>query len=64
MHVTFSRAAPRVFDLVIGADGLHSNVRELAFGGQAGARHDLGLYVSIFSATGSSACCPTCPPSA
>ena len=49
VHVTFSRAAPRVFDLVIGADGLHSAVRRLAFGDVAGARHDLGLYVSIFS---------------
>jgi 2-polyprenyl-6-methoxyphenol hydroxylase-like FAD-dependent oxidoreductase len=49
VHVTFSHAAPRVFDLVIGADGLHSAVRRLAFGDVAGARHDLGLYVSIFS---------------
>jgi len=49
VHVTFSRADPRVFDLVIGADGLHSAVRRLAFGDVAGARHDLGLYVSIFS---------------
>jgi len=49
VHVTFSRAAPRVFDLVIGADGLHSAVRRLAFGDVAGARDDLGLYVSIFS---------------
>ena len=32
VHVTFRRAAPRTFDLVIGADGLHSNVRGLAFG--------------------------------
>ena len=31
VHVTFSRAEPRVFDLVIGADGLHSAVRRLAF---------------------------------
>src|SRR5579872_575522 len=49
VHVTFSRAAPRVFDLVIGADGLHSAVRRLAFPDAAGARQDLGLYVSIFS---------------
>jgi 2-polyprenyl-6-methoxyphenol hydroxylase-like FAD-dependent oxidoreductase len=60
VHVTFSRAAPRVFDLVIGADGLHSAVRGLAFPdaadaadaadatGAAGTQHDLGLYVSIF----------------
>jgi 2-polyprenyl-6-methoxyphenol hydroxylase-like FAD-dependent oxidoreductase len=49
VHVTFSRAAPRVFDLVIGADGLHSNVRRLAFGDQPAARHDLGLNVAVFS---------------
>ena len=34
-HVTFERSAPRTFDLVIGADGLHSNVRRLAFGDEA-----------------------------
>ena len=48
MHVTFHRAAPQIFDLVIGADGLHSAVRELAFGGRQDPVHDLGLYVSIF----------------
>jgi len=53
VHVTFSRSAPRVFDLVIGADGLHSNVRRLAFPDRPGARHDLGLYVSIFSVANS-----------
>jgi 2-polyprenyl-6-methoxyphenol hydroxylase-like FAD-dependent oxidoreductase len=50
VHVTFSHAAARTFDLVIGADGLHSNVRELAFPGSgADALQGLGLYVSIFS---------------
>lgn len=49
VHVTFAHGAPRVFDLVIGADGLHSAVRSLAFDDPADARHDLGLYVSIFS---------------
>jgi 2-polyprenyl-6-methoxyphenol hydroxylase-like FAD-dependent oxidoreductase len=53
VHVTFSRSAPRVFDLVIGADGLHSNVRRLALPDRPGARHDLGLYVSIFSVANS-----------
>ena len=53
VHVTFSRAAPRVFDLVIGADGLHSNVRHLAFPDAQAARHDLGLFVSIFSVANS-----------
>jgi 2-polyprenyl-6-methoxyphenol hydroxylase-like FAD-dependent oxidoreductase len=48
VHVTFRRAAPQTFDLVIGADGLHSAVRELAFGGRQDPVRDLGLYVSIF----------------
>jgi 2-polyprenyl-6-methoxyphenol hydroxylase-like FAD-dependent oxidoreductase len=48
VHVTFERAAPRVFDLVIGADGLHSAVRRLAFAGQPDPVRDLGLFVSIF----------------
>lgn len=53
VHVTFDRAAPRTFDLVIGADGLHSAVRGLAFGGQPDPVRDLGLYVSIFSVANS-----------
>ncbi|APR78891.1 monooxygenase, FAD-binding protein [Minicystis rosea] len=48
-RVTFERGAPRTFDLVIGADGLHSNVRALAFGDEARFAFDLGTYVSIFS---------------
>ena len=32
VEVTFERAPSRVFDLVVGADGLHSNVRALVFG--------------------------------
>jgi 2-polyprenyl-6-methoxyphenol hydroxylase-like FAD-dependent oxidoreductase len=32
---SFGHADPRRFDLVIGADGLHSNVRRLAFGPEA-----------------------------
>jgi 2-polyprenyl-6-methoxyphenol hydroxylase-like FAD-dependent oxidoreductase len=49
VHVTFERAAPRVFDLVIGADGLHSQVRRLAFAADPDPVRDLGLFVSIFS---------------
>ena len=32
VDVTFEQALPRSFDLVVGADGLHSRVRELTFG--------------------------------
>jgi 2-polyprenyl-6-methoxyphenol hydroxylase-like FAD-dependent oxidoreductase len=50
VHVTFERSAPRTFDLVIGADGLHSRVRALAFGPEADYVRDLGLYCAIFTA--------------
>jgi len=49
VHVTFERAAPQTFDLVIGADGVHSNIRSLVFGPEADFASDLGLYVSIFT---------------
>ncbi|MFG3441046.1 FAD-dependent monooxygenase [Nonomuraea sp. NPDC047897] len=50
VHVTFERAAPRTFDLVVGADGLHSTVRRLAFGPEAEFVHHLGTYLSVFTA--------------
>lgn len=31
VHVTFEQGAPQTYDLVVGADGIHSNVRRLAF---------------------------------
>lgn len=46
VQVEFARAAPRRFDLVIGADGLHSAVRRLAFGPESGYLHHAGLYVA------------------
>ena len=49
VHVTFERAVPRTFALVIGADGVHSNTRRLAFGAEARFARDAGLYVSIFT---------------
>ncbi|MGH3167992.1 MAG: FAD-dependent monooxygenase [Trebonia sp.] len=49
LHVTFEHAASRTFDLVIGADGVHSNIRRLAFGPEERFARDLGLYVSIFT---------------
>lgn len=48
VDVTFEHAAPRTFGLVIGADGLHSNVRRLAFGPATDAITDLGYFVSIY----------------
>lgn len=48
--VTFEKAAPRRFGLVIGADGLHSVVRSLAFGPEADYVKPLDLYTAWFSA--------------
>jgi 2-polyprenyl-6-methoxyphenol hydroxylase-like FAD-dependent oxidoreductase len=50
VQVTFRRSEPRTFDLVIGADGLHSNVRALTFGDKSQFIRHLGYYVSIFTA--------------
>jgi 2-polyprenyl-6-methoxyphenol hydroxylase-like FAD-dependent oxidoreductase len=46
VDVSFERAAPRRFDLVIGADGLHSTVRRLAFGPESDFVEHLGLYLA------------------
>ncbi|MFJ3517236.1 FAD-dependent monooxygenase [Streptomyces sp. NPDC090131] len=50
VHVRFAHAAPRTFDLVVGADGLHSTVRRLAFGPEERFSHHLGSYLSVFAA--------------
>jgi 2-polyprenyl-6-methoxyphenol hydroxylase-like FAD-dependent oxidoreductase len=47
--VAFERAAARDFDLVIGADGLHSNVRELVFGPEEQFIDRLGTHAAIFT---------------
>ncbi|MGA9523821.1 MAG: FAD-dependent monooxygenase, partial [Myxococcaceae bacterium] len=49
VHVTFEKGEPRTFDLVVGADGLHSNVRGLVFGDEAQFVRDLGHFISIFT---------------
>lgn len=49
VSVTFEQAAPRRFDLVVGADGLHSNVRELSFGPETAFLRPLGYYAGIFT---------------
>jgi 2-polyprenyl-6-methoxyphenol hydroxylase-like FAD-dependent oxidoreductase len=49
VRVTFERGAPRAFDLVIGADGLHSAVRALAFGEEARFVRHLGHHIAIFT---------------
>ncbi|MEV0368455.1 FAD-dependent monooxygenase [Streptomyces sp. NPDC050636] len=49
VEVTFERSAPRRFDIVVGADGLHSTVRRLAFGPEERFIRHLGAYISAFS---------------
>lgn len=48
VHVEFEVSAPRQFDLVIGADGLHSTVRKVAFGDESQFLRELGFYISVF----------------
>jgi 2-polyprenyl-6-methoxyphenol hydroxylase-like FAD-dependent oxidoreductase len=52
VHVEFEHASPREFDLVIGADGLHSRVRELTFEPENHFAKYLGLNVAAFEAKG------------
>ena len=44
--VSFAQAKTREFDLVIGADGLHSDVRRLTFGPESDVEHYLGCLVA------------------
>ena len=50
LTVTFEKARPRRFGLVVGADGLNSAVRGLAFGPQARCLRPLGCYTAWFTA--------------
>jgi 2-polyprenyl-6-methoxyphenol hydroxylase-like FAD-dependent oxidoreductase len=48
VDVTFNRRRPETFDVVIGADGIHSNVRELAFGPEERFVRHLGPYAAVW----------------
>uniref|UniRef100_A0AAU2W263 FAD-dependent monooxygenase n=1 Tax=Streptomyces sp. NBC_00008 TaxID=2903610 RepID=A0AAU2W263_9ACTN len=48
-EVRFENAAPRRFDLVIGADGAHSNVRRLAFGDESRFSAFIGAYFGVLA---------------
>ncbi|KDN18656.1 FAD-dependent monooxygenase [Amycolatopsis rifamycinica] len=48
-EVTFEHAPARRFDIVVGADGLHSNVRRLVFGDEAGMTTFIGAYLAVLS---------------
>lgn len=47
--VTFASGGTRTFDLVVGADGVHSGVRSLAFGPEAEFVRPLGGYTAYFT---------------
>jgi len=48
-HVTFAHGAPRDYDVIVGADGLHSGVRQLVFGPDAGQSRFLGGHLAVLS---------------
>jgi 2-polyprenyl-6-methoxyphenol hydroxylase-like FAD-dependent oxidoreductase len=52
VEVQLQRGGSRRVDLVIGADGLHSSVRRLAFGPQPGFEKKLGYLVAAFEVSG------------
>ncbi|WP_052229688.1 FAD-dependent monooxygenase [Streptomyces sp. CT34] len=50
VQVRFTSGAERSFDLVVGADGLHSATRRLVFGPESDHLHSIGTYVAAWSA--------------
>jgi 2-polyprenyl-6-methoxyphenol hydroxylase-like FAD-dependent oxidoreductase len=52
IDVEFKGAGQRRFDLVVGADGLHSSIRRLAFGPQERFEKKLGYVAAAFEARG------------
>jgi len=49
VDVTFERGGSRRFDLLVGADGLHSIVRTLVFGDEAQFERYCGYHVGVFT---------------
>jgi 2-polyprenyl-6-methoxyphenol hydroxylase-like FAD-dependent oxidoreductase len=52
VDVRFESGTSRRFDLVVGADGVHSRVRRLAFGPEADFVRDDGVFKAIFPVPG------------
>jgi 2-polyprenyl-6-methoxyphenol hydroxylase-like FAD-dependent oxidoreductase len=52
VNLTFTDGSQRQFDLLVGADGLHSNVRRLVFGSRRNFERHIGYYVAAFTARG------------
>jgi 2-polyprenyl-6-methoxyphenol hydroxylase-like FAD-dependent oxidoreductase len=49
VDVTFQHGRPRSFDLLVGADGLHSITRRLVFGPEESFLRFLGGYLAVFT---------------
>ncbi|MGW7350426.1 FAD-dependent monooxygenase [Streptomyces sp. NPDC054784] len=49
VDVTFRSGARRTYDLVVGADGMHSQTREGLFGPEERFRRDLGYSFAVFT---------------
>lgn len=52
VDVTFEHASPRRFDLVVGADGLHSTVRRLAVAPERQVVRHMGIYAATLPIDG------------
>jgi 2-polyprenyl-6-methoxyphenol hydroxylase-like FAD-dependent oxidoreductase len=52
VEVELAQGGRRKFDLIVGADGLHSKVRRLVFGPQDRFERQLGYVVAAFETTG------------
>jgi 2-polyprenyl-6-methoxyphenol hydroxylase-like FAD-dependent oxidoreductase len=52
VRVSFERGGIRDFDLVVGADGAHSRVRQLVFGAEEQFEKQLGITVAAFDVAG------------
>lgn len=53
VDVTFRRSPSQTFDLIVGADGIHSTVRRLAFGPESDYVTHLGHYYALLEVGGS-----------
>lgn len=52
VEVSFDHGRPATFDVVIGADGIHSNVRALGFGPEGPCLRHLGPYAAVWDLPG------------
>jgi 2-polyprenyl-6-methoxyphenol hydroxylase-like FAD-dependent oxidoreductase len=52
VDVTFRHRPPQTVDVVVGADGIHSNVRRLTFGDESRFVRHLGPYAAIWDLPG------------